>query len=137
MPYDCLTRVRRQFKEGQGGCAYTTGPDVRMLESKFVSFAGEYDLSRSLELEERLRPLETCPSVVVDLREVTFIDAACIGVFIQMQVVRLGQGFAAPTALVQKTGFVRRVLDIVNFGGAFHMVDGPNPSLQGRLLRGA
>ncbi len=73
---------------------------------------GEIDLTRKSELEDLVdRVWEPTNDLVIDLRQVTFIDASCLHWLIdtQMKVEAADRRFAV---FVPGTGIVRRVLEI-------------------------
>jgi anti-anti-sigma factor len=85
-----------------GGCP--DGGSVRVLH-----LAGEYDIATADELQAALDPdqLGAHGLLVVDLTQVTFIDACCTGLL-------LGAASKRPIRVVGASWIVERVLDLVD-----------------------
>jgi anti-anti-sigma factor len=93
-----------------------------MNGSTVVILRGEADLASCEQLRGALR---TCRrEVVVDLSEVSFLDAAVIGVFVSEQQ-RLGAQ-SGRLRLIGPTGMVERVLQVVGLASWIDTTPGPD-----------
>jgi anti-anti-sigma factor len=81
---------------------------------------GEIDLASSPELQAALRsPEAQAPSVVLDLREVTFMDSSGLGVIVGQNARAREEGFSFAVAVTEG----REVARILELSGLTAMVD--------------
>ena len=91
-----------------------------------ASLSGEIDLSTVTELEERLRePLEGGPQLlVIDLREVTFLDSSGLRLVLRLNERQTQDG--ARLVLVQGGRRVARVFELTGAGERLEIVQDPS-----------
>jgi anti-sigma B factor antagonist len=94
-------------------------------ETTVVALEGEIDLSTAPEAEQRIQAAEeTSPSrLVIDLREVTFMDSSGLRVLLtaHRRAEEAGRGFA----LVKGGGTVNRLLDVTGLTDRLELLDEP------------
>ena len=94
-----------------------------------VAAAGEIDMSTSPQLRAALRdPGSAAPAVVLDLREVTFMDSSGLGVIVGQQKRAREEGYRFSVA-VAGAPEVRRILELSGLVGVLHVVDTPDDAL--------
>ena len=89
-----------------------------------VRLAGELDLVTGPDVASRLRRLlETAPAatVVIDLSEISYCDAAGLNVFANAQ--RDAEAVGKRIVLVRASGVLRQVFDSVQFGEVVTIAD--------------
>lgn len=96
-----------------------------------ISVRGELDLASSPGLEQALEDLDTSTTktLIVDLRELEFMDSTGLSVLVgaQRQALENGQQFA----LVRGSHQVQRLLNLTGISDRFTLVDRPEDILQG------
>jgi anti-anti-sigma factor len=96
-----------------------------------VAASGEIDLSTSPQLREALRdPDARAPTVVLDLREVTFMDSSGLGVIVGQNRRAREEGFGFAVAVAEADG-VRRVLELSGLDAVLRLVGSPDDALAG------
>lgn len=90
--------------------------DPTSSPSTTVSLSGEYDVTRQAELRDRLLDSDDGP-VIVDLRNVSFLDSSAIHAFIEARN-RLNSA-GRDIELINLTGMPRRVFDITGLTPIF------------------
>jgi anti-anti-sigma factor len=99
-----------------------------------VSLAGEFDLAAVDAVERELRRAEATDAavVVLDLRELAFMDVSGVRVIVQAQR-RLGDRLA----VVKATGTVHRILEICGLHERLRLIEAPPPALRSASRRRA
>lgn len=96
-----------------------------------VTASGEIDMSTSPELKEALRdPATEAAAVVLDLREVTFMDSSGLGVIVGQNRRAREEGFHFSVAVEGAEG-VRRILELSGLLDVLHVVGSPDDALAG------
>ncbi len=98
--------------------------------AQLVTCRGALDLATSPALEEELQrvPLEPQELLLVDLREVDFMDSTGIGTLLTAYT--RAREADARFALVQGPEQVRRVLELSGAGGRFAIVETPEQAIE-------
>ena len=94
--------------------------DVREApDCTYVCPAGEFDVAESGRIEREVDALldRGCPAVVLDMRELTFIDSS--GVHELLRCLAKTQARDSSLALVLEPGAVQRALDVCGVLGLF------------------
>jgi anti-anti-sigma factor len=100
-------------------------------QAALVVVSGELDLASGPELEQTLERLSEPPTelLVIDLREVEFMDSTGLSI-----IVKAHQRFADAgrrLALVRGTSQVQRLLDLTGVADRLPLVDSPEELLDG------
>jgi len=85
-----------------------------------IRLQGEYDIARQEELRCQLAPAHVAPIALLDMRDVTFMDASAL-----TQLIRLKRQMPDP-AVVRMVGVlpdIRRLLDITGLAKTFEIHD--------------
>lgn len=85
-------------------------------------FAGEYDLSRRLELRAAFDSLATTQAVVLDFTLVTYIDSTIISELVRLHNARAAKEFERETIVVRHRNLLR-VFDVLRLDGVLRIVD--------------
>jgi stage II sporulation protein AA (anti-sigma F factor antagonist) len=94
-----------------------------------VAAAGEVDLSTTPALREQLRsPAAQAPVVVLDLREVTFMDSSGLGAIVGQHKRAREHGFRFAVAVGGAAG-VERILVLSQLVGVLEVVQAPDDVL--------
>ena len=94
-----------------------------------VAASGEVDLSTTPALREQLRsPVAQAPVVVLDLREVTFMDSSGLGAIVGQHKRAREHGFRFAVAVGGATG-VERILVLSQLIGVLEVVQTPDEVL--------
>ena len=89
-----------------------------------ASLVGDLDLTSVASLEDQFAwALMLSPDLVLDLREVTFLDAAVIGCLMRLRAEAMAQG--GSVSLVTPSPFVRKVLRIARVSELSPVVPDP------------
>jgi anti-anti-sigma factor len=75
----------------------------------------EWDLSACSKLQFLLAAATDRPRVFIDMSQVTFMDATCLGKLASMQGERLRKGGLRPATLIITYAHVRRLFTLVGF----------------------
>jgi len=89
-----------------------------------LAVAGELDLATVPELEAQLPVPAPGETLVMDLRELAFIDSSGIRVLMRLDTDSRDQGWAL--VVVRPRANVQRVLDLVRLGERVRLVDEPS-----------
>ena len=84
---------------------------------------GELDLATMVELEAALPSPAPGELLVLDLRELDFIDSSGLHVFMRLDVASRAEGWSL--AIVRGGPDVQRVLDLIRLGDRIRTVDAP------------
>jgi anti-anti-sigma factor len=94
-----------------------------------VAAAGEIDMSTSPQLRDALRrPEAQGPAVVLDLREVTFMDSSGLGVLVGQNRRAREEGFRFAVAIEGATA-VQRILELSGLTSVLEIVTSPDEAL--------
>jgi anti-anti-sigma factor len=89
-----------------------------------VSVSGEFDMSAAADVERQIRPLEDrVPILVIDLREVSFLDSSALRLLVALDAHAREQG--RRVALVRGPENVQRVFRITRLEHQLEFVDHP------------
>jgi anti-anti-sigma factor len=94
-----------------------------------VTISGELDVASSRTLEHELAKLHGVSSVVIDLRELSFIDSTGLGVLVKAHQLAKQQG--GRVALVRGNGQVDRLMGLTGLEAELLMGDSPEQLLAG------
>ena len=92
-----------------------------------MAVSGELDVASSQVLEQELSQLHDIPVVVVDLRELTFIDSTGLGVLVRAHQVALEHG--RRFGLVRGNGQVTRLLSLTGLDEELRVAESPEQLL--------
>ena len=107
--FESLFKVRREARDG----------------GVVVIASGEIDLASSPELRAALlAPDAQAPNVVLDLREVTFIDSSGLGVIVGQQKRSQEDGYRFAVAVAAQSS-VERILNLSGLVKVLDIVDDP------------
>ncbi|HWD70189.1 MAG TPA: STAS domain-containing protein [Solirubrobacteraceae bacterium] len=95
-----------------------------------VTVSGELDVASSQALEHELAKLHGVPTVIVDLRALTFIDSTGLGVLVRTHQACKEQG--RRLGLVRGNGQVNRLLNLTGLDDELLVVDSPEDLLAGQ-----
>ena len=93
-----------------------------MAEPLVVRLQGEFDIYRTAELERLLAPAMDVPRVVIDLRDVRYIDSSCLAVLVRMRKLRTAKGFA-PSLFVKGPKQVQTVFQVTQLEQLWEQYD--------------
>jgi anti-anti-sigma factor len=134
-----FTRTREVWMPGADGVGSFDRRCLRLRSYRvdgayMVSLAGEFDLAAVEAVERELRRAEATDAavVVLDLRELAFMDVSGIRVIVLAQR-RLGDRLA----VVKATGAVHRILEICGLDERLRLVEAPPPALRSASRRRA
>jgi anti-anti-sigma factor len=115
MPFDPLFKVHHEVREG----------------GVVVIASGEIDLASSPELRKALLdPEAMAPAVVLDLRQVTFIDSSGLGVIVGQQK-RARERDEAFAVVIAGASAVERILELSGLVKVLDIVGDPSERLAG------
>jgi anti-sigma B factor antagonist len=88
-----------------------------------IALSGDLDVSTAREVEERLIALEDAepPQVILDLRELRFIDSTGLSLLINAD--RRGRKAGRQVTIVSGTGPPRRILETTGLTGRLDVVE--------------
>jgi anti-anti-sigma factor len=96
-----------------------------------VAVSGEIDVSTSGELRSALRdPHARAAAVVLDLRDVTFMDSSGLGVIVGQHKRAREEGYGFAVAIAGAAN-VRRILELSGLTDVLRIVDSPDDFLPG------
>lgn len=96
----------------------------RRADAIWVTLAGEFDLASAARFEETFPSTRRGDMVVVDMRELEFIDSVGIRVLMQRDVSSRAEGWSL--VLLGAHGHVRRVLELCHVHLRITTVDDPS-----------
>ena len=103
--------------EGQADFAVTSADECALVRAR-----GEIDIATSPRLSEALLvAVDYCPRVVVDMREVTFVDSTGLNVLVSG--FHHAHGRQGDLALVGPTGIVRNALTVTGLHRLLRICD--------------
>lgn len=85
-----------------------------------LDLAGEYDIARQAELDAELAKAYSASAVVLDMREVTYIDSTALTCFIRLQK-RLKENGPGRVQLSGVRPNVRRIFELTNLDQIFEV----------------
>lgn len=95
-----------------------------------IAVSGEVDVYSAPALRDRLTELlETGPSVVVDLTDVSFLDSTGLGALVAARTVAAGQGGALALVCTQQR--ILKLFTITGLDGVFGIHDSVGDALKG------
>jgi anti-anti-sigma regulatory factor len=100
------------------------------LDPTTVVFAGEYDVMSKASLRVLLDRITEVPDLVLDFREVTFIDSTCVTELLRMHTLRITNSLPRETIVLGPTP-IRRLFEVLDLYRVFNVVendDGMAPS---------
>ena len=93
-------------------------------QAAVVSISGEFDISAAADVERRIRPIEEqVPILVLDLREVSFLDSSALRLLMMLDANARERG--RRVALVRGPEQVHRVFRITRLEHQLEFVDHP------------
>jgi anti-anti-sigma regulatory factor len=85
-------------------------------------FAGAYDVTCKRQWSEELECLCTEPDVIIDLSDVSYLDATCLTEMLRMHERRRYNGFDRETVILGQP-LVRKLFDLLKIEGAVRIVE--------------
>jgi anti-anti-sigma factor len=92
------------------------------LDPTMVVFAGEYDVRSKTSLRSLLDRIGEIPDLVLDFREVTFIDSTCVTELLRMHTRRIGNNLSRETIVVGEAP-IRRLFEALDLYRVFNVVE--------------
>jgi anti-anti-sigma regulatory factor len=92
------------------------------LDPTMVVFAGEYDVGNKTSLRTLLDRISEIPDLVLDFREVTFIDSTCVTELLRMHTLRITNSLPRETIILGKTP-IRRLFEVLDLYRVFNVVE--------------
>jgi anti-anti-sigma regulatory factor len=86
-----------------------------------VVFSGAYDVTCKQQWSKELEALCTEPNVIIDLSDVSYLDATCLTEMLRMHERRRHNGFDREAIILDQTP-VRRLFDLLNMEGVVRVV---------------
>lgn len=101
-------------------------------EAAVVAVSGELDLASGPELEAELDQLSgpTTPLVIIDLRQLDFMDSTGLSILVRAHQRLAGEG--CELGLVRGSQQVQRLLDLTGVAERLRVADTPEDLLNGR-----
>ncbi len=99
------------------------------METVVVVFAGEYDVASKERLRAELERLVSVQDLILDFRDVTYIDSIAVTELVRMHKLRAENLFERETIVT--SGFVRRLFDLLELKKVFRLVDTVDEALVG------
>lgn len=84
-------------------------------------FAGAYDVTCKRQWSQELEGLCTEPNVIIDLSDVSYLDATCLTEILRMHERRRDNGFDRETIILGQP-LVRRLFDLLKMQGVVRVV---------------
>jgi anti-sigma B factor antagonist len=88
-----------------------------------IRLAGEFDLASLEKLKKLLAPAESADVVVIDLRDVSFLDSTAIACFVHLRKQMMCRGGAGTIRLENPSNRVRRILELCSLQTLFDLSD--------------
>jgi anti-anti-sigma regulatory factor len=85
-------------------------------------FSGAYDVTCKRQWSEELEGLSAEPNVIIDLSDVSYLDATCLTEMLRMHERRRDNGFGHETIILGQPR-VRRLFDLLKMGGVVRVVE--------------
>lgn len=92
------------------------------LDPTMVVFAGEYDVGNKSSLRTLLDRIAEIPDLVLDFREVTFIDSTCVTELLRMHTLRITNSMPRETIVLGQTP-IRRLFEVLDLYRVFNVVE--------------
>lgn len=92
------------------------------LDPTMVVFAGEYDAGGKSSLRSLLERVADIPELILDFREVAFIDSTCVTEMLRMHALRVTNGLSRETIVLGETP-IRRLFEMLDLYRVFNVVD--------------
>jgi anti-anti-sigma factor len=92
------------------------------LDPTMVVFGGEYDVGSKASLRKLLDRIAEIPDLVLDFREVTFIDSTCVTELLRMHTLRITNSLPRETIVLGKTP-IRRLFEVLDLYRVFNVVE--------------
>jgi anti-anti-sigma factor len=86
-----------------------------------IVFVGEYDFACKERLREELREAYTEPNLILDLSDVSYIDASFVTELVRLHQARRRRHFV-PEVVVLCHPMLQRLFDILDLGNTFRVV---------------
>ncbi|MEA2291120.1 MAG: hypothetical protein QOF17_140 [Solirubrobacteraceae bacterium] len=96
---------------------------TRHGDAVVLALAGELDIVTAAELERAVPPLRPGDTLVVDLRELDFMDSSGLHELMRLDVASRADGWSL--AIVRGGAGVQRILDLVRLEERIRTVDAP------------
>ena len=106
------------------GKSNPTGSNGEPLTSRtaLMIFAGAYDVTCKRQWSKELEGLCTEPNVIIDLSDVSYLDATCLTEMLRMHERRHNNGFDRETIILGQPR-VRKLFDLLNMEGVVRVVE--------------
>lgn len=92
------------------------------LDPTMVVFAGEYDVGSKASLRALLDRISEIPDLVLDFREVAFIDSTCVTELLRAHTLRITNSLPRETIVLGKTP-IRRLFEVLDLYRVFNVVE--------------
>lgn len=109
--------------DNRSGVSPTTGiAEYRQPQTIVMIFFGEYDLAVRDQLRADLARLADAPKVVLDLSEVTYLDAGTIAEFVRLHNVREAKHLERETIVLKKPYWLK-IFGLLHLREAFRITE--------------
>lgn len=88
------------------------------MRAALIVFSGEYDVSCRKQWRDELERLSCEANVIIDLSDVTYLDATCMTELLRLHERRHANGFGRETVVLNRP-LVRRLLELWQMQGSF------------------
>lgn len=95
-----------------------------MQETVQLSLSGEYDLTDKERLETLLSPAMAADSVILDMRDTTYLDSTALRCLLRLKQAMLARG-GGSVKLLGLSNNLRRLFQIAGFDKLFEFVQNP------------
>ena len=92
------------------------------LNPTMVVYAGEYDVGGKSSLRALLDRIAEIPELILDFREVTFIDSTCVTELLRMHTLRIGNSLSRETIVLGTTP-IRQLFEVLDLYRVFNVVE--------------
>lgn len=92
------------------------------MTNTVIVFAGEYDLACKDQLRDEFLSVQSEPSLVLDLSEVSYVDSSFVTQLLRLHQYRHASTFATET-IVLRHPMLRRLFAVLGLQSTFRLVD--------------
>jgi anti-sigma B factor antagonist len=95
----------------------------RETSTVVIALKGDLSVQTLASLREVLAHAEACDVVILDLREVDYVDSTTLTAFVKLRSSMLGGGRAGTVRIAAPTNNVRRIFEICHLDKLFEVYD--------------
>lgn len=88
-----------------------------------IALKGDLSVRTLAELRDTLQQAECCDVVILDLREVNYVDSTTLTAFVKLRSRMLGSGRAGTVRIAAPTTSVRRIFEICHLDKLFQVYE--------------